>query len=687
MPGLPLAVRETTCGHSRTADQMCRQQSRVRLTAEEQRAAEESFLLYCKPVELYNILQRRAIKNPSFLQRSLLYKIQAKRKRRIQITVSLSANINAELQPRDVFPLYVLLGRPVTDATLPALSAIYRLSRAYLLSSFCEFGNKDQTEATFVIPDINKLATGLRVSDLCIILVSSGEFREVLSENHQSENHVQLVPFPKLQGKYLCGKIPISSLCSSLEQCVTLSLGHQSEMVPTVSMSPSFLEPKFLDQNNCLTFHSHNIGSMASYQLRVSICAQEVGARERSPYHSYSYDNVPTSSLPHIIRLRAGNVLFNYRYYNNTLQKTEVTEDFCCPFCLVQCASYKGLRCHLTSCHDLFNFEFWVTEEYQAVNVSLRTDVWRSEVATDGIDPRLQTFFYCSSLKRCRRSKKFNQNVNHAHPHFLESDSPEEAQAGMDVDYLQRQNGRILMNPRLTDGRTHKEEGKLPRKSSVGESHFLSVRQKSESFGSENNHAVECMEPASSSPDSAGIAQGSMTNDGAQQLAGGNLIPPTVLQFAKTRKLSIERADPRNRALLQKRQFFHSHRAQPMALEQVFSDRDSEDEVDDDIADFEDRRMLDDFVDVTKDEKQIMHLWNSFVRKQRVLADGHIPWACEAFSRLHGKDLSRAPALLWCWKLFMIKLWNHSLLDARTMDACSLILERCRCEGSHREQT
>lgn len=54
-----------SCGHSRTADQMCRQQSRVRLTAEEQRAAEESFLLYCKPVELYNILQRRAIKNVS----------------------------------------------------------------------------------------------------------------------------------------------------------------------------------------------------------------------------------------------------------------------------------------------------------------------------------------------------------------------------------------------------------------------------------------------------------------------------------------------------------------------------------------------------------------------------------------------------------------------------------------------
>ncbi|CAA6656494.1 unnamed protein product [Spirodela intermedia] len=136
------------------------------------------------------------------------------------------------------------------------------------------------------------------------------------------------------------------------------------------------------------------------------------------------------------------------------------------------------------------------------------------------------------------------------------------------------------------------------------------------------------------------------------------------------------------RTLLQKRQFFHSHRAQPMALEQVLSDRDSEDEVDDDIADFEDRRMLDDFVDVTKDEKRIMHLWNSFVRRQRVLADGHIPWACEAFTKLHGPDFVREPALIWCWRLFMIKLWNHSLLDARSMNSCNLLLEKYQSEGT-----
>ncbi|KAG0486587.1 hypothetical protein HPP92_008682 [Vanilla planifolia] len=137
-------------------------------------------------------------------------------------------------------------------------------------------------------------------------------------------------------------------------------------------------------------------------------------------------------------RLRTGNVLFNYRYYSNKLQKTEVTEDFSCPFCLVQCASFKGLRYHLCACHDLFNFEFWVTEEYQAVNVSVKTDLSRSEALLDGVDPRLQTFFYCSTFKRLRSLKNLAQNVNHMLPHVLDLDSPDAAVEGSEDVYLQK---------------------------------------------------------------------------------------------------------------------------------------------------------------------------------------------------------------------------------------------------------
>ena len=155
-----------------------------------------------------------------------------------------------------------------------------------------------------------------------------------------------------------------------------------------------------------------------------------------------------------------------------------------------------------------------------------------------------------------------------------------------------------------------------------------------------------------------------------------------MLPDATTGKSTIQRynIDPQILSQLSKRKFYHSHKYQPMELEEVLSEEDSEDEVDDEVASFEDRRMLGNFVDVTEAEKKFMHMWNSFVRKQRVLADGHIPWACEAFVKVHGFELLECPILPWCWRLFSIKLWNHGLLDARTINLCSLILQQYQRE-------
>ncbi|KAJ0796510.1 putative polycomb protein, VEFS-Box [Helianthus annuus] len=55
---------------------------------------------------------------------------------------------------------------------------------------------------------------------------------------------------------------------------------------------------------------------------------------------------------------------------------------------------------------------------------------------------------------------------------------------------------------------------------------------------------------------------------------------------------------------------------------QVFAEEDSEDEVDDEVLDLEYRMRLDRFKDVSQHEKQLMLLWNSFMRKQRVVVDG-----------------------------------------------------------------
>nr|CAB3493213.1 unnamed protein product [Digitaria exilis] len=522
---------------------MCLRHSRPHLSPDEQLAAEKDFGLYCKPVEMYNIIQRRTIKNvnfilqlqPTFIQRSLIYKIQSRRKKEVW------------------------------------------------------------------------------------------QVGHVIGGGNYPGNYVEGSSLQKLEGKCYWGKIATHLLTSALEKVHTrVSLGLTIELASTVTMRSSFLEilflcmqPKFLEQDNCLTFCSHKVDDTGSYQLKVCIHAEEVGSRDLSlsPYSNYSYNDAEPSILPEIIRLRAGNVLFNYKYYDNTMQKTEVTEDFSCPFCLVTCGSFKGLGRHLNSSHDLFRFEFWISEECQAINVRLKNDDRKTELLAEGVDPRHQTFSYRSKFKRRRQLETTAVKFRHVHSHDKESGSQEDAQAGSKDDYVQREND-ALVDP---------------------------------------SHTVH----------------------------GSIFSPPTMLQFGKTRKLSVEQSDLRIRQLLRKRQFFHAHKAQPMALEQLFSDHDSEDEVDDDIADFEDGRMLDDFVDFTKDEKLIMRMWNSFVRKQRsvVLADGHIPWVCEAFSRCHGQHLVQKPALLWGWRFFMIKLWNHSLLDAHTMNTCNIILQGYQ-EGS-----
>ncbi|XP_034211229.1 polycomb group protein EMBRYONIC FLOWER 2 isoform X4 [Prunus dulcis] len=568
---------------------MCRQDSRVRMSAEEEMAAEESLSIYCKPVEFYNILQRRAIRNPSFLQRCLSYKIEAKHKRRIQMTVSISRNEKEGVQTQNLFPLYVFLARLVPDVAVPEYSATYRFSRACMLSNSTGVDGSSQLQANFILPDINKLALEAKSGSLAILFVSFVGAQNPFRGINLSKGPVDMASFPSNAGGYcLWSQIPLELLYISWENSPNFGLGQRAEMISTIDMHSCFLKLSCLNEDKCLMIATpYNPETVIlSQQLQVIISAEEFGAREKSLYNTYTRSDIPSTLLSHIIRLRAGNVIFNYRYYNNTLQRTEVTEDFSCPFCLVRCASFKGLRHHLCSSHDLFNFEFWVTEEYQAVNVSVKIDNWRSEI--------------------------------------------------------------LLPNTQLLCSDAHSSKGDKARISGVSSSLPQS-----------------CADPGC-----------------VQSISGNNFAPPAMLLFAKTRKLSVERSDPRNCALLRKRQFFHSHRAQPMTLEQVLSDQDSEDEVDDDVADFEDRRMLDDFVDVTKDEKQMMHMWNSFVRKQQVLADGHIPWSCEAFSRLHGHDLVRAPALIWCWRLFMIKLWNHGLLDARSMNNCNIILEQCQGQAS-----
>ncbi|RVW28020.1 Polycomb group protein EMBRYONIC FLOWER 2 [Vitis vinifera] len=176
---------------------MCRQDSRVHLSAEEEIAAEESLSIYCKPVELYNILQRRAVGNPSFLQRCLRYKIQAKHKRRIQMTISLPGSTYDGVQAQSPFPLYILLARPISDIALAEYPAVYRFNRACILTSSTRVDGSHQAQANFILPDISKLAMESKSGSLTILIVKCAESKESISGFGLPKDIMDMAPFSR----------------------------------------------------------------------------------------------------------------------------------------------------------------------------------------------------------------------------------------------------------------------------------------------------------------------------------------------------------------------------------------------------------------------------------------------------------------------------------------------------------
>ncbi|XP_010468644.1 PREDICTED: polycomb group protein VERNALIZATION 2-like [Camelina sativa] len=129
---------------------------------------------------------------------------------------------------------------------------------------------------------------------------------------------------------------------------------------------------------------------------------------------------------------------------------------------------------------------------------------------------------------------------------------------------------------------------------------------------------------------------------------------------------------------LPRHQFYHSQSDQPMTLDEVLSDQDSKNEVEAKVeaeVEAEAKRIND-----SMEENEIMNifiqLWNYFVKKNRVLADAHIPWACEEFSKLYKKELHNNLKLDMCWRRFMMKQWDYGILDATTITKCNTIIQK-----------
>ncbi|KAL5069305.1 hypothetical protein RYX36_020192 [Vicia faba] len=380
MPGYPVADGEL-CNFTITDQQPSSLDACAQLSAEEKLAAEQSLSVFCKPVEFYNILHHRATESaaPLFLPRCFQYRIQARDNKRIRIAVFLSWS-DEEIQ--NMFPFYVSLARRDPNNKDADYSTVYLLSQIVTIRGSSDVDGNRIITAEFKLCEVNKLAAEANSGSLFLLFfttegnsVSSSRVKESLGPldptSHESLGEKDC----------LYGKISFQSIYFAWKNSPNFRWGQPAQIKTTLDLLPCVLKYDFVNKGTTIAiqdlWNSEIVSISKSVEIRI--IAEEIKAMEKSCNRRNALPSSSRSSSSRVIRLREGNVTFNYRYYNNKLQRTE--------------GNLNGLRCHLLASHDLFKFEFSASEDCLAVNVSLNFDIWRFELVGDGVDPKLQTFF------------------------------------------------------------------------------------------------------------------------------------------------------------------------------------------------------------------------------------------------------------------------------------------------------
>ncbi|OWZ24764.1 Polycomb protein [Phytophthora megakarya] len=143
-------------------------------------------------------------------------------------------------------------------------------------------------------------------------------------------------------------------------------------------------------------------------------------------------------------------------------------------------------------------------------------------------------------------------------------------------------------------------------------------------------------------------------------------------EFDEMDELSQEQSQEFYAPLLQ-RQYFHS-RTGAVVLDHE-KDYDSDNDVDESWITKQSERLLDEFEDVSLEEKEFMKMWNRHVKEFKILADFMVASSCRMFARKQGKWLLDH-GLRHNFLLHLLNLWDNSLLNSRAIIDCMLIVDQ-----------
>ncbi|XP_027937983.1 polycomb group protein EMBRYONIC FLOWER 2-like isoform X2 [Vigna unguiculata] len=705
------------------------------LSEEQKLDASNSFTAYCEPVEIYNTIQSR----PRFLQRSLYRNRKEKHKKRILMTVVLSWKVD---EIRSLFPMCIGLGR-LDPNNEPTGEEKYHIRRIFTFEgpSGVNWDDVKHVRLNFMLPQVEKLAVETNYDKYFLFILASGENPISLSTHNASKLTSEVASNESSGGeKCLYGKVSLKFLYEILNISPDSPLKQRTEIQFSTELRSCnlkyWMQRYTRTESSTISIRDSNDSKGMSKKIEISTGFEEFGAAMEAP-HGRTQEKIEESSLssllPHFTWL-PGIVSFHYRYYHNMLRKVEVTENFTCAICLVQCKNFKSLKFHLKASHPIFNFEFSESKAFPSVSVSVKLN-WRQEL----IDQRLETFMYCVKKPKRRTLKTSSHGRTDAEAIALDVElriGTENTGCGRPI--VVSDNGSNAMQ-QVEPEEVQNNEQVSNAESDPSQSCVLSVSDHDETRGvqevddeetrgvqevddedlskaivvytgpgcvlaisehdnwalsvveDEVSNAIilrtneECVSPVSEHDNAARAVQEDEASNAIILDPSLNFVPyvprdegtSSAPQAKEKEKLLSERFDPNMLARWKKRKFYHSHTYQAMDLEEVVKDEDSEDEINEGARVVEEKRKQE-LLGVTEHEKRLMTMWGEFVKKHRVLVDGHMNWAFEAFTKHHCAELVESTPLSWVWRLFMIKLYDHGLLKPKTVGTCGAILHQYR---------
>ncbi|WVY96832.1 hypothetical protein V8G54_028983 [Vigna mungo] len=360
------------------------------LSEEQKLVASNSFNVYCKPVLIYNEIQSRVLLLPLFIIfgtfisevshvcqdsfRDACTTTERLSTRRGKIMILMTVLLSWKVEEiQSLFPMCICLGRLLDPSEEPTGEEKYEVRRIFTFEgpTGIDSDGINHVRVNFMLPHIEKLAVETNYDKYFLLILAS------------AKNPISL------------STVNASTLTSEVVSVSNESSGGEKCLYGKVSL-------KFL-------YEILNISPDSPLQYRTEIQFSTELRSCNLKYWLKHYTRKTTST----ISIRDSNdsevdvtrncliLLQEEGYYHDMLHRLEVTENFTCAICLVQCINYKSLKLHLRLSHQIFRFEFSESEEFPSVSVSVKNENWWREF----IDPKVDTFMYCIKKPKSRKLK------------------------------------------------------------------------------------------------------------------------------------------------------------------------------------------------------------------------------------------------------------------------------------------